>query len=151
VTGGGDRAVRRASVSVRSPEQVADDLAVALRPTETSLVIAFVSSECDPPAVAAALHARLAPAQVVGCTSIGEIACPVATGTAVALVLDGVRVRFGVGLAAELSRGPIQAGRAAVSAAAGVMGLTIDELDPARHVAITLVDGSSHLDECLFL
>lgn len=146
-TGGGDRAVRRASVSARSPEQVADDLAVALGPTETSLVIAFVSSELDPAGVAAALHARMAPAQVVGCTSIGEIAGPVATGTAVGVVLDGVRVKYGVGLAAGLSRGPIQAGRAAVSAAANAMGLVADELDPARHVAITLVDGRSPMAE----
>jgi hypothetical protein len=147
VTGGGDRAVRRASVAARSPEQVADDLAAALRPTPTSLVIAFVSSDLDPAAVAPALQARMAPAQVVGCTSIGEIAGPVATGSAVALVLDGVRVKFGVGLAAELSRGPIQAGRNAVGAAAKALGLTIEELDPARHVAITLVDGRSPMAE----
>lgn len=147
VTGGGDRAVRRASVSARAPEQVANDLADALRPTPSSLVIAFVTSELDPSAVAAALHARMAPAQVVGCTSIGEIAGSVATGSAVALVLDGVRVKFGVGLAAELSRGPIQAGHNAVGVAANAMGLTTEQLDPARHVAITLVDGRSPMAE----
>jgi hypothetical protein len=140
-TGGGDRAVRRASVPARSPAQVADDLATALEPSPTSLVIAFVSSELDPSAVAAALHTRMAPAQVVGCTSLGEIAGPVATRTAVAVALDGQRIKFGAGLAADLSRGPIQAGRAAVSAAANAMGLVADQLVPSRHVAITLVDG----------
>ncbi|MBZ0231611.1 MAG: hypothetical protein K8M05_04620, partial [Deltaproteobacteria bacterium] len=99
VTGGGARAVRRASVPARSPEQVADDLAAALAPEPTALVIAFVSSELDPAAVAAAMKARMAPAQVVGCTSFGEIAGPVASRTAVAVVLDGVRVKYGVALA----------------------------------------------------
>ena len=147
VTGGGARAVRRASVPARSPEQVADDLAAALAPEPTALVIAFVSSELDPAAVAAAMKARMAPAQVVGCTSFGEIAGPVASRTAVAVVLDGVRVKYGVALAPDLARGPIQAGRAAVSAAANAMNLVAEELDPARHVAITLVDGRSPMAE----
>lgn len=146
-TGGGTRAVRRASVRARTPEQVAADLADALQPESTSLVIAFVSSALDPTAVAATMSSRMAPARVVGCTSFGEIAGPVATHTAVAVVLDGVRVRYGVGLAAELSRGPIQAGRAAVSAAARAMNLGAENLDPARHVAITLVDGRSPVAE----
>lgn len=110
-------------------------------------MIAFVSSDLDPDAVANELAERMAVARVVGCTSIGEIAGPVATGTAVALLIDGVRVRFGVGLAPELSRGPIQAGRAAVVAAAAELGLAADQLDPARHVAITLVDGRSPMAE----
>lgn len=147
VTGGGARAVRRASVPARSPEQVADDLAAALAPEPTALVIAFVSSELDPAAVAAAMKARMAPAQVVGCTSFGEIAGPVASRTAVAVVLDGVRVKYGVALAPDLSRGPIQAGRAAVIAAASAMNLVAEDLDPARHVAITLVDGRSPMAE----
>jgi hypothetical protein len=146
-TGGGARAVRRASVPAHSPRQVADDLAAALRPTDGALVVAFVSSQLVPDQVASELSQRLAPARVIGCTSIGEIAGPVATGTAVAMLLDGGATRAGVGVARALSRGPIQAGRAAVVEAAGGIGLVPDALDPARHVAITLVDGRSPVAE----
>ena len=110
-------------------------------------MITFVSSVLDPSQVAAALHERLAPARVIGCTSFGEISGPASTQTAVGLLLDGVRVKAGVGLAAELSRGPIQSARAAVADAAHALELTPDELDPARHVAITLVDGRSPMAE----
>jgi hypothetical protein len=146
-TGGGDRAVRRACVPARAPRQVAADLAAELQPTADSLVLAFVSSELPAGEVAPALADAMAPATVVGCTSIGEIAGPVTTGTAVALRLDRDRIGWGVGLAAGLSRGPLQAARAAVTDAAAGLGLTPDELDPARHVAITLVDGRSSMVE----
>lgn len=146
-TGGGDRAVRRACVPARAPRQVADDLASWLEPDADSLVLAFVSSELRPAEVASELARALAPGRVVGCTSIGEIAGPVTTGTAVALRLDRSRVGFGVGLAAGLSRGPLQAARAAVIEASAGLGLTPEHLDPARHVAITLVDGRSAMVE----
>lgn len=146
-TGGGDRAVRRARVAARSPQQVAHDLAAELEPTADSLVIAFVSSELPAAEVAPALARAMAPATVVGCTSIGEIAGPASTGSAVALRLDRSHVGWGVGLAAGLSRGPLQAARAAVGEAAAGLGLTVDQLDPARHVAITLVDGRSAMVE----
>lgn len=141
------RAVRRACVPARSPHQTARELAEALAPTPRSLVIAFVSSSLEPGPVAAALAEHLAPARVVGCTSIGEISGPVSTGTAVAVVVDGDRVRFGVGCARELSRGPLKAGRAAVVEAASALDLAPEQLDPARHVAITLVDGRSPMAE----
>ncbi len=145
--GVGDRAVRRASVAAHAPRQVARELADALAPAPDALVIAFVSSRLDPDEVAPALREALAPARVVGCTSYGEIAGAVTQGTAVAMLVDGRRVRAGVGLAAPLSHGPLQAGRAALVAAAHDLELTAEELDPARHVAITLVDGRSPMAE----
>jgi hypothetical protein len=146
-TGGGDRAVRRACVPARAPRQVAEDLASILEPDADSLVLVFVSSDLVPADVAPALARALEPGRVVGCTSIGEIAGPVTTGTAVGLRLPRSRVGFGVGLAAGLSRGPLQSARAAVIEAAAGLGLTPEELDPARHVAITLVDGRSAMVE----
>jgi hypothetical protein len=146
-TGGGDRSVRRARVPARAPGQVAADLAAALEPTADTLILAFVSSELPAAEVAPALARAMEPATVVGCTSIGEIAGPVTTGTAVALRLDRSHVGWGVGLAADLTRGPLQAARAAVHDAARGLGLNPDQLDPARHVAITLVDGRSPMVE----
>lgn len=144
---GAGNAVRRVRVPARSPHQVAADLAVALEPNADSLILAFVSSELPPEAVARALALGLAPARVVGCTSIGEIAGPVSTGTAIGVRLDRRHIDFGIGLAVGLSRGPLQAARSAVIEAAAGLGLGTESLDPARHVAITLVDGrSSHVE-----
>lgn len=131
----------------RSPRQVADDLAARLAPPAGALVLAFVSSRLPPDEVAAALEERLAPATVIGCTSNGEIAGPVAVGTAAAVAITTPGIRFGVGLASELVRGPLQAGRAAVTTAAATLGLSPDDLDPSRHVALTLVDGRSSFAE----
>ena len=143
----GEPPVRRTSVPARSPRQVADDLAARLAPSPGTLVLAFVSSRLPPDEVAVELEHRLRPATVVGCTSIGEIAGPAAVGTAAAVAIATPALRFGVGLTGELARGPLQAGRAAVIAAAGALGLSPDDLDPSRHVALTLVDGRSAFAE----
>lgn len=134
--------MRRAAVPARSARQVAADLMAALEPPGDSLVIAFVSSQLDPDAVAGELHRAAGSATVVGCTSAGEIGGAVASSTAVALMLSTEAVRFGVGVA-ELTRRPLQAGRAAVTAAAIALGHEPHALEPARHVALTLVDGRS--------
>ncbi len=131
----------------RSPRQVADDLAARLAPSADALVIAFVSSQLPCDEVAAELHQRLSPATVIGCTSVGEIGGAVAVGTAVAVVISCPGLRFGIGLTGELARGPLQAGRGAVVAAANALGRAAEALDPARHVALTLVDGRSAFAE----
>jgi hypothetical protein len=145
VTGDG-RAVRRAAVPAQTPWQVGEDLAAALRPGPDTLVMAFVSSELDPSEVAAALAQHLAPGRVVGCTSFGELAGAAKSGTAVALALDGRRVRWGVGVA-DLTAGPLEAGRRAVVEAAAELGLAPAALDPTHHVAVTLVDGRAATTE----
>ncbi|HVV83172.1 MAG TPA: FIST N-terminal domain-containing protein [Kofleriaceae bacterium] len=133
--------VRRAQVPARDPEQLARALADELRPRAGELVLVFVDSALDPDLVAPALARALAPAEVIGCTSSGEIAGPVTTGTAAALALGPPALRFGYELAASLSSGPLRAGRDAVARAIAQLGLDADRLDPRRHVVLTLHDG----------
>ena len=92
--------VRRAQVPARSADQLADALAEALAPREGELILVFVDSALDPDLVAPALARALAPATVVGCTSSGEIAGPVTSGTAVGIALGPPNLRFAVELAA---------------------------------------------------
>lgn len=133
--------VRRAQVAATSPTALATALAEQLAPRAGELVLVFVDAALDPEAVAPALAAALAPAEVIGCTSSGEIAGPVTSGTAVAVVLGPPDVRFAVELAVALSTGPMRAGRAAVDRAIARLEPTGDHLDPRRHVVLTLHDG----------
>ena len=136
--------VRRAATPARDPAQVAAALRAQLAPRAGELVIAFVSSTIDPEAVARVLTDGLAPATVVGCTSERELAASgTVIGAAVAVALAPPQIRFGVGVADRLAGAPLGAGRTAVTRAAAALGKAADELDPAHHVGISLVDGSS--------
>lgn len=143
--------MRRAQVPATRPDQLADALAVALAPRPGDLVLVFVDAALDPEQVAPALARALAPATVVGCTSSGEIAGPVTTGTAVGVALGPPDFRFGVALAAGLSSGPLRAGRDAVIRAIAQLGLVADELDDRRHVVLTLHDGHANSAEAFCL
>ncbi|MBK9030230.1 MAG: FIST C-terminal domain-containing protein [Myxococcales bacterium] len=135
--------IRRAVVPAESAAQVAAELRARLAPVAGEVVLVFVTSRLDPVAVAAALARALAPARVVGCTSVREVAGASVAGTAIGLVFGPPAFRIGVGVAARLAGGPLGAGRAAVVAAAADLGMTVDQLTSQRHVAIALVDGHS--------
>lgn len=143
--------VRRAQIPAHAPAQLAADLAAALAPRAGELVLVFVDSALAPDAVAAELTRALAPAAVVGCTASGEIAGPVASGTAVGVALGPPDIRFGYALAASLSSGPLRAGRDAVNRAITQLGLDPAALDPRRHVVITLHDGHATSAEAFCL
>lgn len=136
--------IRRAVVPAESAGQVAAALRAQLAPTAAAdVVLLFVTSRLDAAAVAAEVAAALAPARVIGCTAVRELAGATVEGTAVALVLGPPQLRVGVGVAERLHAGPLGAGRAAMAAAAAELGLTLDQLDSRRHVGVALVDGMS--------
>jgi len=64
--------VRTAFADCRAPDAVAR-LAKSLRPEDLELVILFTSPQSQPDHVIAEAKARFAPADVVGCTTAGEI------------------------------------------------------------------------------
>jgi len=133
--------VRRASSAATEPEVLAAELAAQLAPRVGDLVIVFAASTLEPHATARAVTSALAPATVVGCTA----ALGFADGdrSTVAVALSAPAVRFGVGVTQRMAAAPLSAGRAAVLAAAAALGRGLDQLDPERHVAISLVDGGS--------
>jgi hypothetical protein len=123
---------------------VAKELAENLRGGELRLVIVFADWRIDPVVLARAMQSEL-PAPVVGCTTIGVIGGPDASAAAIGFY--GKWLRAGIGLATELSKSALEHSRDAVHAAAAALGTKADVLDPERHVAITLVDGSSGVEE----
>lgn len=121
--------------------QIVDTLAVpGLR-----LVLVFGDWRIDQQALAAACQGLRAP--VLGCSAYGVIGprAPMETEVAAscAIGLYGEWLRVGIGVAPELERSPLTRSRDAVARAATMLGVTPEGLDPARHVAITLVDGTT--------
>jgi hypothetical protein len=115
-----------------------------------SLRIAFVFAHwrLDPETIASTVHRGLR-APVVGGTTVGVVG-PEAPGDAIAAVglgLYGDWFRVGVGVATDLPKSPLTRSRDAVHHAAASLGRTADTLDPARHVGITIVDGTMGHEE----
>jgi hypothetical protein len=130
---------RAAAAGAAGVDAVVDELAAALG--APALVIVFASSALPVAPLAAALTARFSGARVMGCTTEGELGPDgVCVESAVALALYAPAVRAGVGPARELRGRMLTASRAAVITAARELGRSPLELDPRRHVAVTLFD-----------
>jgi hypothetical protein len=126
--------------------RVAAELVDKLAARDLSIAFVFADWRIDTHALARALHRGLAPATSVGCTTIGVIGAGT-TPAAAAVGLYGDAVRAGVGLATELSSSALTHGRDAIARAADALGTTARALDPARHVAVTFVDGKCGHEE----
>jgi hypothetical protein len=114
-----------------------------------ALLLVFASYQVPIRELAHALAGRFPSTQVVGCTSSGEIGGEpgVSEGSIAALAFYAPAVKAGVGIARELRGQSLTASRDAVTTAAAALGRAPRELDPRRHVAITLFDGRSSLAE----
>lgn len=128
--------------------EVAAHLVEGLAGPDLRLAFVFADWRLDPAEIAAVTRRGLG-APVVGSTTPGVIARGAIPGalTAVALGLYGEGFRVGIGVAPELPKSALARGRDAVGRALVALGLTAAELDPARHVAITLVDGTCGHEE----
>ena len=124
---------------------VAKELGEKLVAADLKLVIVFADSAIDQPTLARELSNILGTVPVVGGSTSAVVGA--AGATAVALGLYGDRVRAGIGVATELQKAAQPRTRAAVEHAAAALGLTCETLDPARHVMVTVFEGSAHMDE----
>lgn len=122
---------------------VAKDLGEKLVASDLALVVVFADWRLDAAAVARGLQQIVGSVPVVGCTAIGVIGA----GDTVALGLYGTDVRAGIGVATELSKHALVRSRDAVERAAIALGTRSELLDPARHVAFTLVESSASIEE----
>jgi hypothetical protein len=139
---------RQAFATGRDPEDVARTLADRLRAPDLRIAFVFADRRLPPATMAGIQHAL--PAPVVGCSTVGVLGVGVPQGdepVAVGLGLYGDWLRVGVGVAAELSKAALTRSRDAVRHAAAALGLSVDALDPARHIAVTLLDGGCNHEE----
>jgi len=122
---------------------VAKQLGEKLVARDLVVVVVFADWQLDTAVLANELQ-RILTAPVVGCTAIGVIGEP---GETVALGLYGDDLRVGIGVSTELSKHALARSRDGVERAATMLGLRVDQLDPVRHVAFTLVEGSARTEE----
>jgi hypothetical protein len=101
---------------------------------------AEISRALSAPVIGGSAASVLGPNALGAGTGPGTLAGPPA---AVGLGLYGDWLRVGVGVAGELSHGGLARGRDAVHQAVAALGTTVDALDPGRHVAIAVHDGTS--------
>ena len=127
---------------------VAKELGEKLGAPDLVLAVVFADWRIDAHVLAHDLQRALGKTPVVGCTAIGVVgSAGLAPPATVALGLYGDWVRVGVGVATELSSNPLARGRDAVEQAAHALGTRCEALDPARHIAFTLVEGSAMIEE----
>lgn len=144
------------NVTTRAEDPIAGacELVAELKGEGLAFVVAFVDWRVDARTIARELQRGLGTVPTVGCTGhgvIGALADPAGLHshqpTAVAIGFYGDWLRVGIGAAVELSHSPIARSRDAVYRAAAMLGSAPEALDPARHVAFTLVDGTSGCDD----
>ncbi|TMQ04786.1 MAG: hypothetical protein E6J90_50595 [Deltaproteobacteria bacterium] len=132
---------RQAVAAGRDSAELARSLVDQLAGPGLQIAFVFADHRLDP-APLAGMHHRLS-APVVGCSAAGVVG-PHETGAqpaAVGMGLYGDWARVGIGVATELSRDALRASHNAVHRAAIALGTTADALDPARHIAITVIHG----------
>ena len=114
----------------------------ALAGLELALVMVFVGEPHDPRSVAAMLSASLPDVRTVGCSTGGEIGPGGWLEGSLVAVAFGGPARASVSWFEDLSAVALE-GRSPriVDDVAAGLGLSRTELDPKRHVFITLVDG----------
>ena len=131
----------------RDAADVAAELIAGLEGAELRLVVVFACWQLDAPLLVRLLQQGL-PVTVVGCTTFGVVGAPPDEAPiATAMGFYGDWIRVGVGIAADLPTSALARSRDAVDQAARALGLTPEALDPARHVAFTLVDGTCGHEE----
>jgi len=142
---------RQAVATGTDAERVAAALVEQLRAPDLRIAFVFADWRLDPGAIARVAQRGLAPAPVVGGTTTGVIAAALASAgggdvtplAAAGLGLYGDWVRVGIGVAPELPKSALGRSRDAVEHAAAALGARAPELDPARHLGVTVVDGRS--------
>lgn len=139
---------RQVAAEGADAERVAAELVERLRAPDLRLAFVFADWRLAPEVIARVTQRGLSPAPVVGGTTSGVIApAPTAArgggrGLAAAgLGLYGDWVRVGIGVAPELPKSALTRSRDAVEYAAAALGTSAPQLDPARHVGVTIVDG----------
>jgi hypothetical protein len=139
---------RNVSARGEQPELVAKELGEKLVARDLKLVVVFADWRLDPSAFVGALQRVLGRVPFVGCTAVGAVGSVGLDGpTTVAMGLYGDGLRVGVGVATELSKHALVRSRDAFDRAAQALGFSCEQLDPTRHVAFTLAEGSAGIEE----
>ncbi|MBA2544511.1 MAG: FIST C-terminal domain-containing protein [Deltaproteobacteria bacterium] len=138
---------RQVVVEGEDAERVASAIVDELRAPDLRCAFVFADWRLDSNVMGKLTHRALAPALVIGGTTVGVIGTRLTRGmAAVGLGFYGDALRFGLGIASDVPKSPLVKSRDAVQAAAAALGTTVDKLD-ARHVGVMLIDGKCGAEE----
>lgn len=141
---------RTATANGTDAAAVARAIVDGLRAPDLRLAFVFADWRLAPGVVARELQAGLAPAPVIGGTTVGVLGPGLAgdgTWAAAGLGLYGDWLRVGLGFATDLPKAALTRSSDAVHAASARLGMTPEQLDPARHVVVTVSDGRCGQEE----
>ncbi|MGE0399298.1 MAG: FIST signal transduction protein [Kofleriaceae bacterium] len=132
---------------------VAGQIVEQLAAPDLKLAFIFSDWRLDPRQLAATYRALRVP--VVGGTTLGVIGAKAPLGqdgitsiaAAVGVGLYGDWLRVGLGVAPDLAKSALTRSRDAVNRAAQSLGTTATALDPAKHIALTILDGTCGHEE----
>jgi len=138
-----DGIARQVVASGSDASEVANRIVDGLAGPGLRLAFVFADWRLDGATVAGTTYRGLK-APVVGGSTVGVIGkgAPIEGAAAVGLGLYGDWLKVGIGVAPDLSKSPLTRSRDAVNHAAVALGTTASALDPSRHVAVTLCDGT---------
>ncbi len=130
------------------PATVAARVVAELATPRLRVGFVFADWRLDPEVIGR-VTARGLTAPVVGGTTSGVVGAGAAPGepAAVGFGLYGDSIRVGVGLTRDLTKSPLTGARDAVREAAAAIGFEPDQLDPGRHVGVTVLDGTCGQEE----
>lgn len=130
-------------------EQSVAELSASLKGFSTRLLVFFASSKFEPERLAQALSGQFAQAELIGCTTAGEIASgQMLKNSIVAMAFDAEALEdFAIGVVEDVA-GATDVARVFAQFSAHV-GHPMLGLDPTEYVGVVLVDGLSVAEEKL--
>jgi hypothetical protein len=139
---------RQVVVEGEDAERVASEIVDGLRAPDLRCAFVFADWRLDARVMGRLPQRELPQALIVGGTTLGVIGPKPTQGmAAVGLGFYGDTLKFGIGVATEVPKSPLTRSRDAVQTAAAALGITVDKLDPQRHVGVVMVDGKCGAEE----
>lgn len=142
-----DAIARQVVATGTDAAEVANRIVDGLAGPGLRLALVFADWRLDAATIAGTHRALKAP--VIGGSTTGVIGkgVPREGISAVGIGFYGEWLRVGIGVAQDLPKAALTRSRDAVAHAAVALGTTTEALDPARHVGITISDGTSGHEE----
>ena len=144
------QAVRRGCSQAKDAATAAQELHDAIHQPGIGLAVFFCSPSYDLDALAAEIHRRFGAANIIGCTTAGEIGpAGYLEGSITGFSIAAESCQAVTALIPDISTFQVSRGRAIADALADQLGRPGQPLDPKTHFAMLLVDGLSTNQEAI--
>jgi hypothetical protein len=131
-----------AITSERATPAVVDALSKQLGGISARAVLFFCSHQHDGAAISSELKKRYPEAEVVGCTTAGELTNTASqTGSVSAIAFGGGKIKRAAGALAKFDRSVDEGMRTALGSMGKALSVDLREVDPKKYVGVILVEG----------